>query len=999
MLVLLVGTGTDVGKTHVTCALASYARSRGQRVRAYKPIATGVDATAEDAALHARATGADYVEPTFAYRRPISPHLAAREEGRPIELAQIASRARELAEGVDLLLVESAGGLFSPLDDLLTVADLAKALQPDALVLVAPDRLGVLHEVRATSLAAASVGLPPALLVLSAPAIVDDSTGSNAGELERLGLGAVVARFPRAAFDAPESAEAAERLFAALRTPPSFAAPTVEAAIDVAAVGVVVHDAAVRIVYGNRRAAAILGVDEQALRGRSSFDPTWDARDPLGQPLPGQRHPSAVALRTGEVAAQIMNVARPDGTRAWLKVCAVPLVRGGAVVGVVVTFMDVSDEYERGDRAEHALSHSELRLASVVRSMNEGLVIHDPTGRIVYANPGAERILGLSLDQLAGRAAVDARWQLMDAAGAPLAPEAIPSEITAKTSLPCKSVPLSVRRGDGEVAFLSVSTDPIVAADGVLWGVVATFADVTELRRRQIALEQAHARLRAVLDAMPAVVYEYERDADGRERFPFATGRLLETLGIATTSGLTAERVWAGLHPDDLPRLAAETRHSLQELSTFAVEVRHRDPAHPERYRWLRVRSRPERLPSEDRVRWTGIILDVTEEHEISDALNRAQRREALGELAAGVAHNFNNMLAVILANVEEARGEVPSTISPLLDDALQATYRAADLVAQLLHIGRGGDARLARVDLVRAVREVLKLCRTTFGPSITLDADLEVAEAPVLGDLAHLQQVVLNLCLNARDAVARVSNPRVALRLAVAEGSVPATPGWPAPRPAERHYVLTVSDLGTGMDEATLARLGQPFFTTKGPRGTGLGLATALRTLRDMGAGWAVRSEVGRGTTFTLHFPVCEALPVAAQPAVASLPAGVRVLVVDDEPIVLQALSRVLEKAGARVVAVDSGDAALALLARESREASFDVVLLDLAMPGRPGDEVLAEIRARWPELGVVVLSGNLGAGAGLDAAHAQLRKPADRADILAGIARALAETRKHAR
>lgn len=219
MRVLFVGTGTDVGKTHVTCALGAFLRARGIGVIAYKPIATGFSDRAEDAELHARATGLPYLPPTFGYRRPISPHLAAREEGRPIELMPIVAEVDRLARAHEIVLVESAGGLFSPLDDTLTVADLAHALAPVVMVLVAPDRLGVLHDVRATQLAAAAFGLPRPLLVLSAPSTPDDSTGTNAAEIERLGLGEVVATFPRRAFDANESLAAAARLASALAMP------------------------------------------------------------------------------------------------------------------------------------------------------------------------------------------------------------------------------------------------------------------------------------------------------------------------------------------------------------------------------------------------------------------------------------------------------------------------------------------------------------------------------------------------------------------------------------------------------------------------------------------------------------------------------------------------------------------------------------------------------------------------------------------------------------
>ncbi len=212
----IVGTGTDVGKTHVSACLLLEARRRGVVARAYKPVATGVDDVCEDAARHAAALDAPVVPPTFSYRRPVSPHLAAREERRPVELPRIAARADELAGGAELLLIESAGGLFSPLGDGETNATLALLLSPALVVLVAADRLGVLHDVRACRLAARSVGVRIDALVLSAPPAADASTGENGRELEALGLGPVAGAFPRASVDADATRAVAAQVWTAL---------------------------------------------------------------------------------------------------------------------------------------------------------------------------------------------------------------------------------------------------------------------------------------------------------------------------------------------------------------------------------------------------------------------------------------------------------------------------------------------------------------------------------------------------------------------------------------------------------------------------------------------------------------------------------------------------------------------------------------------------------------------------------------------------------------
>lgn len=210
--VVIVGTGTDVGKTHVTACLLAAARGRGIRALGYKPIATGVLDRCDDAEVHAAAAGASYVSPAFAYRRGVSAHLAAREEARPVDLVVIAQRADALAKDADIVVVETAGGLFSPLSDATTNVHLALALSPALVVLVAADRLGVLHDVTACKLAARASRVAISAVVLSTPRALDASSGHNEGELDRLGWGPVVSVFPRANYDHPESLEAGERL-------------------------------------------------------------------------------------------------------------------------------------------------------------------------------------------------------------------------------------------------------------------------------------------------------------------------------------------------------------------------------------------------------------------------------------------------------------------------------------------------------------------------------------------------------------------------------------------------------------------------------------------------------------------------------------------------------------------------------------------------------------------------------------------------------------------
>ncbi len=213
---IVVGTGTEIGKTHVTTCLLSFVRAQGRRVQAYKPIATGIEGLCEDAERHAEALAGPYLHPTFAFRRPVSPHLAAREEARPIDLDAIRQRADDMGRDADAVIVEGAGGLFTPLSETMTNVALVQCLLPAALVLVAPDRLGVLHDVGACSAAARASGIAISAVVLSAPSAPDESTGSNALELARVGLGPIAGVFPRARFDAVSSREVAAQVWKAI---------------------------------------------------------------------------------------------------------------------------------------------------------------------------------------------------------------------------------------------------------------------------------------------------------------------------------------------------------------------------------------------------------------------------------------------------------------------------------------------------------------------------------------------------------------------------------------------------------------------------------------------------------------------------------------------------------------------------------------------------------------------------------------------------------------
>jgi CheY-like chemotaxis protein len=328
---------------------------------------------------------------------------------------------------------------------------------------------------------------------------------------------------------------------------------------------------------------------------------------------------------------------------------------------------------------------------------------------------------------------------------------------------------------------------------------------------------------------------------------------------------------------------------------------------------------------------------------------------EALGELAGGVAHDFNNLLTGILACAAEVREEAPPG-SPAQEAARtieQAARRAAELTRQLLGFARRGKLCSAPVDLHAAVPEVTRLLGRTLDARISIVTRLEAPRAIVLGDSGQIQHAILNLAVNARDAMH--GGGVLTLATALVEKTAADLGAHPGAR-AGPHVALSVSDTGEGVPAEIVHRIFDPFFTTKEPgRGTGLGLATVYGIAVNHGGFVEVVNEPAGGARFTLFLPLHEGV-AAVRPAEAVAPAcGGRVLLVDDEALVRAGAGRALARLGCEVAACDCGEAAVRHLAANR----VDLAIVDLGMPGLDGLQTFRALRAVDPGLPVVIASG----------------------------------------
>lgn len=739
-------------------------------------------------------------------------------------------------------------------------------------------------------------------------------------------------------------------------------------------VGVVVQDRDLRIAYANAKATSLLGITTHEITSRTTVDARWDVVAPDGTPVPDDAHPGPRALRTGRaVQGVVLGVRRGDATeRVWILVSAVPqCAADGSVERVIISFSDVSI-------AQRTLRAHEAIYFAVFRSMTEGLVIHNVDGSIRAANASAERVLGLTVEQMTGRHPMDPSWRLTLPDGTPAGSEDIPSEITTRSGTPSRAQ-LGVHRPNGDLAWLDVHASPLHEPGmDTMTGVLATFADVTAERNALEALKANREQLERVFDAIPGVVYQYAHRPNREGRLTFAAGRIQEISGLPAAdvrrnpqllfSLIDASHVDAVWNTIDRAVAAMQPFEQVMPFNTAQGEAR-----------WGRVYGVPQETT--DGVLYTGVILDATREQMMADALRRSQRREALGDMAGGIAHNFNNMLAVILPNVqlarELARDARDMDVAQHLADAERAALSASDLVTRMLALGRAESRDDAQVDLVPIVREALHICRQTFDRAIAIADDLAVREAFVRASASSMQQVVLNLLLNARDAMLGTLGPTLAVRVAM---SGPST------------VSLTVSDTGAGMSSDTLRRIGEPFFTTKAPgRGTGLGLASAFHTITDAGGNWRVQSEVGRGTTFTIELPLAGtvAAPVVTPVDVSRAGLHGTVLVIDDEPMVRTVLARQLSHAGMHAEVADGADSALTMLARGI--PGLVLMLLDLSMPGVSGEQALPLLRAAAPNVPVIALSGHIPESLALPGVAAVLQKPLGQRDLVEAVRRAV--------
>ena len=594
---------------------------------------------------------------------------------------------------------------------------------------------------------------------------------------------------------------------------------------------------------------------------------------------------------------------------------------------------------------EQALVESEARYRDLLEQASDGIVLLHPDGRFALVNQRAAEMLGYSESELLTR-----RLPEVYVSKDRLRP---PARLDGPDSVVLEERRL--RRKDGTVFDAELSLRR--TGKGLLQGILR---DITERRRAEEARLGAQKTLQRITASVPGVVYQYTIDPDGRGRFAYVSERVKELFGVSSWEVLEdPDRLLASVDPEDRHAAAPVFRRASEQLEPYSFDFRIRP--HPGELRWLRAIATP--VQEAEALVWHGVIVDITEQRQLQAELLQAQKMESLGRLAGGMAHDFNNLLTVIRGYADVLSTQLGEE-DPRRDELREirdAAGRGAGLTRQLLALSRRQMLVPRDVDLNVLVTDLERMLRRVIGADIEIVTLLSPDLGWVRADPGQLEQVLLNLAVNARDAMPRGGT----LRLETARSRVDrgasdrATQGVP---PGE-YVVLKVADTGIGMDGETQAKAFEPFFTTKPPgEGTGLGLSTVYGIVQQSGGAVTMESSPGKGTTMRLFFPRFEPVEEPEDDAEPAVPAGAKptkgtLLVVEDEERVRRLTCRILEQYGYGTLEASDGQTALDLL--NGSESAIDLLISDVLMPGMSGPELVDRARRQRPDLPVLLLSG----------------------------------------
>jgi PAS domain S-box-containing protein len=617
----------------------------------------------------------------------------------------------------------------------------------------------------------------------------------------------------------------------------------------------------------------------------------------------------------------------------------------GRITGSLAVIKDISERKE----AEARIRESEERLRGLFDASPDGIVAADLDMRITDCNATQARISGAdSVGEIIGHSVLDF-----------IAEQSRDEVIENFEEIVSTGVQRSVEAVDldGRQFPIEVSANAILNDAGEPEGVVAIIRDITERREAERELQELAQFRRSIVDQANIWLHVLDRDLNAMVWNPAAA----EISGIPAEDVLGGVAFWETLYPDP------DVRREMAELAGEIVE----DGRVVENYEaTITTRGGNERIiswnarrllgPDDEPMGLLALGRDVTEHKELEQQLRQAVKMEAIGRLAGGIAHDFNNMLTAIMGNVQliQMRMDEDDENQEMLSEIRVAARRSADMTRQLLAFSRRQAMEPEPVDINAVIERMEPMLERMIGEQIAVLTNLDPDLGTITADASQMDQVIMNLVVNARDAMPGGGTLSIGTSNVYLDEEYAATHADVEPGP---YVMLSVRDTGEGMDRETQARIFEPFYSTKSEeRGTGLGLATVYGIVNQSGGHIYVYSEPDEGTVFKVYFPRSDEerpAQLEEQNRHDNLSGRETILLVEDEEIVRNLLADVLKHHGHSVVSAASAEEALQMLT--SHDEDIDIVVTDVVMPGMNGTELAAKIDEMEPQTPVLFVSG----------------------------------------